>query len=292
MAERKKLEEKTTQLSNQLIIAARHAGMADIATSVLHNLGNVLNSVKVSANILSENINNADFNKLVKLVGMLNEHKNNINQYLIDDPKGKLIPEYLILLIESLVGNSKIAEDEVNSLVKEIEKIENIIAMQKLNSGSVEMTEEVLLSDAMDTAIELCGSTFEKNNIVLKKEYTSHLSVMADKFKLLQILVNVLQNAKDALLSVNPELAHNKIITIKTQDDNNYSDIIISDNGVGIPPDNITKIFSLGFSTKKDGHGFGLHTSALAAKELGGTLQAKSDGVGEGAVFTLTLPHP
>ena len=62
------------------------------------------------------------------------------------------------------------------------------------------------------------------------------------------------------------------------------------DNGIGIPADNLTRIFGHGFTTRKEGHGFGLHSGALAAKELGGALTVESDGPGKGATFTLEFP--
>jgi signal transduction histidine kinase len=66
--------------------------------------------------------------------------------------------------------------------------------------------------------------------------------------------------------------------------------IIVRDNGVGILPENLTRIFGHGFTTKKDGHGFGLHSGALAAKQMNGALSVQSAGPGKGAAFTLELP--
>jgi signal transduction histidine kinase len=104
----------------------------------------------------------------------------------------------------------------------------------------------------------------------------------------LQILVNLIHNAKYALdasgradrqLTVRVGLARE-----------NWLEVKVADNGIGIPAENLTRIFSLGFTTRKGGHGFGLHSGANAAKEMGGTLQAQSDGAGKGAQFTLELP--
>jgi signal transduction histidine kinase len=64
----------------------------------------------------------------------------------------------------------------------------------------------------------------------------------------------------------------------------------VIDNGEGIAAENLTRIFAHGFTTKKDGHGFGLHSCVLAAREMGGSLLAASDGPGRGAAFTLVLP--
>jgi two-component system, LuxR family, sensor kinase FixL len=66
--------------------------------------------------------------------------------------------------------------------------------------------------------------------------------------------------------------------------------ITVADNGVGVAPESFSRLFTQGFTTKKEGHGFGLHSSALAAEEMGGTLTCVSEGPGRGAAFTLELP--
>ena len=108
-----------------------------------------------------------------------------------------------------------------------------------------------------------------------------------DRHKVMQILVNLLSNAKHALDHSDGD-RRMKVRVVQNQE--GLLEIAVIDNGVGIPPENLSRIFSHGFTTKKMGHGFGLHSGALAAKELGGTLKAHSDGPGLGATFTLTLP--
>jgi signal transduction histidine kinase len=111
--------------------------------------------------------------------------------------------------------------------------------------------------------------------------------ITVDKHKVLQILVNVVRNAKYACdESSNDE----KRVTVCVRVDADEIAIAVSDTGVGIPPENLNRIFSHGFTTRKEGHGFGLHSCALAAKELGGSLRAESAGPGKGATFTLRLP--
>ena len=115
--------------------------------------------------------------------------------------------------------------------------------------------------------------------------------VQVEKQKVLQILVNLMRNARDALVESGRQgpaidLAHPN----RRRSDEKKVVIEVIDNGVGIEEENLTKIFSHGFTTKRHGHGFGLHSSANAAKEMGGNLTAHSDGPGRGAVFTLELP--
>ena len=90
-----------------------------------------------------------------------------------------------------------------------------------------------------------------------------------EKHKILQILVNLLRNAKYACQD--SERA-DKRLTVRVANGEGRIKISVIDNGVGIPPENLTRIFNHGFTTRKDGHGFGLHSGALAAKEMGGSL--------------------
>ena len=81
------------------------------------------------------------------------------------------------------------------------------------------------------------------------------------------------------------------VITVRAQPNGAGLAIIsVADNGIGIPAENLTRIFAHGFTTRKHGHGFGLHSSALAASEMGGALRVQSDGHGCGATFTIELP--
>ena len=115
-----------------------------------------------------------------------------------------------------------------------------------------------------------------------------------DKHKVLQILVNLISNAKYALSDSD---AKERQLTIaisrqpsRASSDDGFAEVSITDNGIGIARENLIRIFGHGFTTKKNGHGFGLHSGALAAKEMGGSLSVQSAGPGKGATFTLSLP--
>jgi signal transduction histidine kinase len=104
----------------------------------------------------------------------------------------------------------------------------------------------------------------------------------------LQILLNLTANAKHACVDAGREDGR---VKVRVTNGDDRVRIAVCDNGVGISPENLKKVFKHGFTTrKKTGHGFGLHSGALIARELGGTLSAQSDGPGQGAVFTLELP--
>lgn len=292
---RKKAEEEIEILHQQVITSARRAGMADVATSILHNVGNILNSANVSLNLISEHIHQVYFAKLFAVEKMFEENIGTLNQYLTEDPKGKLIPQYLISLIKNIETTQKEIIGEVKNMNEHIHHIKEITDMQKSISGVSGMPEKIFIPEIIDAALNMCGRELEKRNINLEKKYDEKFFIMTDKSKLLQILVNLIQNAKDAVLA--NMAAQKKIILIEVQkypeaspDAAPQVKIDIRDNGLGILPENLTQIFAFGFTTKPNGHGFGLHSSALAAKELGGKLEATSKGINEGATFSLILP--
>ncbi len=128
-----------------------------------------------------------------------------------------------------------------------------------------------------------------QHGVEIIREFADVPPFNTDKHRVLQILVNLLRNAKHACQDSERT---DKRLTVRITNEGDRIRVSVNDNGIGIPPENLTRIFNHGFTTKKDGHGFGLHSGALAATELGGSLTAHSDGAGCGATFTLELPVP
>ena len=289
ITKRKEAEEKITQLNKEVIISARYAGMAEVAVTMLHNLGNVLNSANVSLNILNETINHSYILQLLKIVELLKENFAGIDVFLTQDPKGKLIPKYLIELSTLLNDEHNLHLHEIDNLKAHLDHVKEIVATQTNIAEFTALIEKVFLSEIIDLALKLSSNEMIDKNIKIKKEFLEADVIEIDKGKLLQILVNLIQNAKESTLerkgNDSPE------VTISVIDgDNNRLNIIVKDNGIGVAPENHTRIFGFGFTTKKQGHGFGLHSCALFAKEIGGDLQVISEGIGKGASFILTIP--
>ena len=287
---RKESEEELHKLNQQIVASARRAGMAEIATSVLHNIGNILNSVNVSVELIQKYIEKSDVENIISAMQMINEHLPSIENFLTKDPKGKLLPVYFSETKKMMETNSGHLQSEIARLKNSILHIKEIVAMQNTLSGISQVIENVSPSELIDTAVQHIEASLKKNGIVLEKKYAVNSRIKTDKNKVLQIIINLLQNAKDALVVSNPESA--KQITISTclTADKKNIEIIVADTGLGISPENLMRIFTFGFTTKAKGHGFGLHSSALLTKELGGTLDAKSEGIGRGATFVLSLP--
>lgn len=293
ISQREKAEEKAAELNSRLILAAKRAGMSEIATSVLHNIGNVLNSAKTSIGLLQDNVSKTDATDIATISDMLQENKDKLDDFLFNDVKGKLIPGYLMTIGKTIKKDHEINLHEVKSIKEHIQHIEDIVSVQRAISGVSGVKEKVYIPDIFETALQMCGDVFEKRNITIKKEIKNSPLVTTDKSKLLQIIVNLIQNAKDALSTTDCHIANKTIVLlvdVSGSDDDKKVTISVEDNGVGIKTENLVSIFSLGYTTKPTGHGFGLHSSALTAKELGGKLTVQSSGVNKGAVFSLTLP--
>ncbi|MCW8399916.1 ATP-binding protein [Legionella sp. PATHC038] len=282
-------EEKIKELNLQISSTARRAGMAEVATTILHNIGNILNSSNVSIALLKNSLNLDYYQKLLKIMEMMEQHQLDLKDFLSHDPKGKIIPQYLLALSKIIIEENEKNNIEVDNLQNDLRHISQIVDTQKSISGLSSINEQVYLPELLETAVNITMSSSKNANIQIIKEFKPAPLITVDKSKLLQILVNLIQNAKDSLLeNTSSPIKEIKLTIQKTE--KKLMQLIVEDNGVGINPENLQRIFAFGFTTKINGHGFGLHSSALSAREMGGSLLAESKGEGYGARFTLNLP--
>ncbi len=276
------------QLNEQLVDASRTAGMAEMATGVLHNVGNILNSVNVSTNLIRKQFQKSALINLEKITNLIAEHDGNFEEFVRLDERGQKIPAYFTKLNETLQQQHQKMKGEFQDLIDNVEHIKEIVSVQQSMAKSSGVMQDLAPRDLIHDSITANKGTLANHNIKIVQELDDHLpTLISDKHKILQILINLIKNGKDALVeqnTPNPELK----ISVSSCDENIV--FRVSDNGVGISQSEIDKIFNHGFTTKKSGHGFGLHSSANAATELGGTLTVSSDGIGRGAVFELSLP--
>jgi C4-dicarboxylate-specific signal transduction histidine kinase len=288
ITERKRAESNLQKANAELVQASRRAGMAEIATNVLHNVGNVLNSVNTSAAVVMDQVRVSKLSGISRVVEMLEPNAHDLAGFFARDARGPQMVEYLKTLSNFLGQEQDAMLKELTSLTKNIEHIKQIVAMQQSYakaSGVEEIHSPVAL---MEDALRIHLGSLEKYSVKIIRDYEKVPDVIADKHKVLQILINLIGNAKYALVeSEQPE--PQTIIGVKANGGSHLY-FTVRDNGVGIASENLIRIFSHGFTTRRNGHGFGLHSGFLAAKEMGGSLSVHSDGPGCGAVFTLELP--
>jgi PAS domain S-box-containing protein len=287
ITERKKWESELESLHKQLMETSRQAGMAEVATSVLHNVGNVLNSVNVSASIVDEQIRASSLERLQKAITLLKEHRANLAEF-VQDKHGAKVISYLEALLTVMEKERDTIQSETRSLSKNIEHIKKIVSMQQSYARIAGVSEIVSPVEILEDSVRVHEVAYQRHCIRVVREFSDVPKISVDRHKVIQILVNLLGNAKYACDVNSPA---NRIIRLRVSAPaSNRIRIEVIDNGMGIVSENLTRIFSYGFTTRKNGHGFGLHSGALAAKEMGGSLSVHSDGLGKGAAFILELP--
>ena len=284
-AVRKLAEQKAAQ--RQLMENARHAGMAEIATNVLHNVGNVLNSVNVSAELIGSKVRESEAAGLARAVKLFEDHADDIGDYISNDPRGKLLPAYLKQLAQALHEERQSITSELAALTKSVKHIKEIVATQQSYAGVSSMVEPLQIVDLIEDALRIDTGALNTDHISVRRDFEVVPALLLDKHRMLLILVNLIGNARYAMQR-HPDAEHR--LTLKVRMADNTLQVLVGDSGEGIAQDNLTRIFAHGFTTKKDGHGFGLHSCVLAARDMGGRLLVHSDGPGRGAVFTLELP--
>jgi hypothetical protein len=287
ITQRKQAEEKLAQMHKQLVDASRQAGMAEVATSVLHNVGNVLNSVNVSSALITEKVRASKVPNLKKAATLIREHETNLGDFFANDPKGKQLPSYLSNLASHLLQEQEEILREAGGLVGNLTHIKEIVSMQQNYAKTSGLLDTLKITDLVEDAINLNNGAISRHQVKLVREFEELPPQLVDKHKVLQILVNLIRNAKHAC---DDSGRTDKQITLRVANGAGRIKISVADNGIGIPPENLTRIFGHGFTTRKEGHGFGLHSGALAAREIGGSLAAFSEGPGRGATFTLEIP--
>lgn len=286
--ERKKIQIEREKLHEELIETSRKVGMAEVATSVLHNVGNVLNSINVTSTKIREDLNESKIHLLNKAVGLMERNAQDFVSFFTKNPKGKMLPEFLMDVDKQLSKEHQSVQKNVNMLQDNIDHIKEIINTQQSFAKVGGVSQAVSLNVLIEDAIRINISGLNRHHLKLVREFDEFPEMLLDKTKVVQILVNLISNAKYA---VTRNDLNDRVLIIKTvKNIDGFVEIRVEDNGVGIPKENLTNIFQHGFTTKEKGHGFGLHTSALAAKELGGALTVHSDGPGCGSTFSLTIP--
>jgi C4-dicarboxylate-specific signal transduction histidine kinase len=288
----KLVKERTQELEEShkhLMEASRQAGKAEVATSVLHNVGNVLNSINISVSMVSDQLKRSKISNVAKISALLRDNAANLGQFITQDPKGQRLPAYLAELGEHLTEERTAVLTEIAALGKNVDHVKDIVSMQQSYAKVSGVTETLKVSDLVEDALRMNASALIRHDVHFFREFEDNLpEITVEKHKVLQILVNLIRNAKQAC---DESGAAEKRLTMHVTNGDDAVKIALIDNGIGIEPQNLSRIFSHGFTTKKEGHGFGLHSCALSAKELGGSLTASSEGRGKGATFILELPH-
>jgi len=288
ITERRQREKELQKVQKDLVQASHRAGMAEVATDVLHNVGNILNSINVSTNYIKDKISNSKAANLGKVMAIMAEHSDDLGTFFTEDEQGKHVPTYLTEVARLIGEERSDVTEKVESLVRNIGHVKDIVKTQQSYARAGGVNVSANITDVVEDAIEVNTAGLQRHGVQIIPELDELPEICIDKQRVLQILVNLIDNGKYAVSkSENQE----KLLTISCRrHGEDRLRIEVTDNGMGIAQEDLTKIFTHGFTTKLHGHGFGLHSGALAAKEMDGSLTVHSDGPGRGATFTLELP--
>lgn len=276
------------QTQHNLIEAAHLAGMAEIASTVLHNVGNTLNSLNVSTELLCESLSQSRETALLKdVVATLQQHENDLPEFLQNDPKGQKIPKILELLERRMASSHEVLKTEIRSLKTHIQRIRDIVSDQQPYTRAHQIMERIPLKPFLEELLDAERDWLKKRQIELETQFQDGLFVRVQRFKLINILSHIVRNSVRALQAIDPP-RHLKIQMRRAPEGRIL--IQIEDNGVGMSDQMLQEAFLAGHSTW-EGRGLGLHYCGNAIKEMGGEIVADSPGVGKGATFKLFLPQ-
>ncbi|RYX93984.1 MAG: ATPase [Comamonadaceae bacterium] len=279
------------QTQAQLVTTARRAGKAEIANNVLHNVGNVLNSINVSASMVRRSLGESRARGLAQAVGLMNEHAHDLSAFTHHDPRGAALLPYLNQLVTALEDERERALDDLDRLTRSVEHISYVVATQQSHAGPSSLLESGRLHDLLEEALRLSADAIAASGVTVVREFADVPHLAVDRARLMQILVNLIGNAAQAMAGMP---GGSRKLTLTTSltgvDGGERLRVTVKDEGEGVAQENLPRLFAHGFTTRKNGHGFGLHSSALAATEMGGKLFARSEGPGRGASFMLDIP--
>ncbi|KFE70692.1 trifunctional serine/threonine-protein kinase/ATP-binding protein/sensor histidine kinase [Hyalangium minutum] len=285
----KRVEERTRELQQaqvQLVETARQAGMAEVATDVLHNIGNVLTSAIINAQTMNQTLGSSRLGRLKQSCDLLTEHQDTLADFLTKDRRGMRLPAYLSALTDELLREHAGLQGGMSDMGKHIEHIRYIVQLQQTYARSTLVTEECDPARLLEDALSIQMAALKRHGIHVIREFSPASRIRLDKHKVLQILINLISNARNAMAGL-PE--GQRTLHVRLGQVGNTLRIQVQDNGMGIAPEVRDRLFSQGFTTRKGGHGLGLHSSALAARMMGGTLRLESEGPDKGATATLEL---
>lgn len=288
MADERARELRSTQ--QQLVDAARKAGMAEVADSAVHNVGNALNSVMVLRMQLSERIAGSRVPRLAQVAQLLKAHRDNLAGFLAEDPRGQRLIEYVDELARHLAAEQVAAVSELAELGECVSRIRDIVSEKLRNAGMKVIVEPVAVSAVVEDALRVGLNRAERahHGIELVCELSDEARIETDRHRLLQIVTNLITNARRAVCHA-VGLDRRVLVRCAPREGGGCS-VEVEDTGVGIAPDHLAQLFQQGFTTWPEGTGLGLHASVLEARLLGAALRAESKGRGLGAKFTLELP--
>lgn len=275
------------QAQKALVDSAHISGMAEVATNVLHNVGNVLNSVMVSSQTIDEMVRSSRLSALSRANEVLRHNLSDISAFLSENPKGRRLLEFYFEIERVLRDQEHTISVNLADLLMEIETMREVITAQQRYATGTFQTEILPLHRVVEDAIRIQRNALERDQIRITRAFDDVPEIPIQKTKLIHIVINLLENAREAMTGLP---ADDRRLTISISGEGDFVYLRVHDCGDGIRAEDLGKIFRHGFTTKTDGFGFGLHSCANAMTEMDGRIWAESPGPGRGATLVLQFP--
>jgi sensor domain CHASE-containing protein len=285
-----RLTQRLDESRTKTLETAHRAGMAEIATGVLHNVGNAINTVNVNAELLAEAVKTSKVPGLEKAAALLKEQQPRLAEFAATDPRFPKLVDYLISLSGTLAQQQASMMEQIETLQGKVHHIRDIVSTQQAYAGAPEFRKEEDLLNLLEDALRINADLLDRQHVTVERMFSIVPQLPVNRVKLMQILTNLVKNAAEAIRETGR--GSGRLVVMAAPASDGGAIVRITDDGVGIKPEHLKKSFSHGFTTKHDGHGFGLHYCANALTEMGGRITVESDGEGKGATFTVTLPAP
>lgn len=284
MEQRAESERKRAALQEELIASSRRAGMAEVATGILHNVGNVMNSVNVATGLVQDQLKD-NMSRSLKAAAELLEKEEDLVCFFKNDPRAKHLPGFLAQMHK----NSLSLGEQLIELREKVEYVNQVVAEQQAFASHADVSElvdmDILLTEVLANHRESLAQTGIQ--VTLRSEIS--FTIKTDRHRVSRVLQSLIQNSIESIQLAQPP-APKLILEILEQSEEILLSVV--DNGIGIAPSNVKNIFRHGCRTS-DGNkrgNYSLHQCACSMEEIGAKLTAKSEGPGSGTSFTVHLP--
>ena len=283
MTDRIKTEEALAQAFAQ--------GRLEVVDTILHNIGNAINSVSVGIDIIHHQLTHDKLTlRLSALAKVVEQHQDDFSDYVKNDPQGQQVLPFLLTLAHDFT----VVKEQWTATVQRIKDrsghIVDIIRAQNSYNLTSGTHKDISLTAAISGAVRILQDSIDKRQIRIDIDCGSvpqEIRIQESQFH--QMLVNLIKNSIEAIDELAESREGDEVprIRFRAYIDGDFLCLDITDSGIGIPAENINKIFSSGFTTKKQGTGLGLHSSANFVISSGGKIQALSEGKGKGTTIQI-----
>jgi signal transduction histidine kinase len=261
---------------------SREAGMAELAVGMLHNVGNALNGVTSGAELADEGLDELPLRELQQLATLLDRHRDDLPGLFVAGGRGQHLPAFVAELALQLEATRGRVRDELARVRGAVCHAGAIVRAQERYAHRVDASERCAVVDLVEESLAI--ACLPKENVTVVRRY-QHVYALVDRHRLIEVVVNLLKNAAEAII----EHGGSGCVTVGIEEHGDTMRISVGDDGPGIPPDRVDRVFQFGYTTKPDGHGFGLHASCNATAEMGGTLRLEPVA-GLSTCFVIVLP--